>query len=460
MKKYANGEEVHNTGRSKTVAVVGLGYVGLPLALLADRKHYRVLGLDINEDKIKLLKRRVSPFHDERVARQLLDATIEFDTDETRLKEAEIIVICVPTPVYEDHVPNLEPLEGASRMIAPYLRRGSLVVIESTINPGVSEEIVLPILTKGSGLRAGEFHLSHCPERINPGDKVWTVDTIPRIVGSLEGKGLDKTIRFYESIIDAEIRPMRSLKEAEAVKIVENSFRDVNIAFANELAMSFDKLGIDVVNVIQGAATKPFSFLAHFPGCGVGGHCIPVDPYYLIDYGERNGFNHQFLSMARKINNEMPHFTVDLLEKSLGQRGLDLQGAKIAVLGLSYKANIDDTRESPSFEIIKELKKRGAAPVSYDPHALPFSDVKTLDEATLGASGIIVATAHKEFLGLNPEYLKRRGIEVLVDGRNCLKGEIFIAAGLSYAGIGRPLRFSNKGGTVIGNFGAFTTPSR
>ena len=445
MKKYQS-QLAASKGRKvqKTVAVVGLGYVGLPLALLAAKKGYRVIGVDINESKIKMLKGRVSPFKDDRVARQLVDTTIEFDSDDSRIKEADIVVICVPTPVFEDHAPNLEPLEGASRMVAEHLRRGMLVIVESTINPGVSEEIVLPALEKGSGLKAGEFFLSHCPERINPGDRIWTVDAIPRVVGSYDAKGLQKTVEFYESIIDADIKPMNSLKETEAVKVVENSFRDVNIAFANELAMSFDKLGIDVVNVIKAASTKPFSFLAHYPGCGVGGHCIPVDPYYLIDYGERNGFDHQFLSMARKINNQMPSFTVKLLEKALRMNGLEMQGTKIAVLGLAYKANIDDTRESPAFEIIKELRKKGAKTTSYDPHALAQSDAKTLDEATLGAGAIIIATSHREFLTISPSYLRFRSIDILIDGRNCLDGKAFTDAGISYAGIGRPMALPKR----------------
>ena len=387
--------------------------------------------------KIELLKKKKSPFRDEKVSHEFSHTEIEFTTSPVSVREADIIIVCVPTPVYDDHTPNLEPLESAAKSIAPYLRKGGLVVIESTINPGVSEDIVLPILKKGSGLRGGEFYLSHCPERINPGDTTWTLESIPRVVGSLTEDGLKKTIDFYESILKTPVRAMGSLKEAEAVKVVENSFRDVNIAFVNELAMSFDRLGIDVVNVIEGAATKPFSFMPHFPGSGVGGHCIPVDPYYLISYGKKNGFAHHFLSLARKINNYMPIFTVDLLDKELRGKEMRLAGSKVAVLGLSYKPNVDDTRESPSFEIIEILKSRGAHPVPYDPYAAQFSEAESLGEAVEGVVAVIIATAHKEFLSITPEYLLRKGVRVLIDGRNCLPKELFLTSPLSYAGIGR-----------------------
>lgn len=422
-----------------TVAIMGLGYVGLPLALLCARKGYRVIGIDHDADKIELLRNKVSPFHDKEITRELADTAIEFDTEPARVGEASIIILCVPTPVYPDYTPNLEPLTGAGMNIAPHIARGTLVIIESTINPGVSEDIMLPIFETGSGFTGGiEFELSHCPERINPGDPVWNLESIPRVVGSLTSQGLAQTVAFYESILNAAVNPMGSLKETEAVKVVENSFRDVNIAFVNELAMSFKKLGIDVMNVINGAATKPFSFMPHAPGCGVGGHCIPVDPYYLINYGKKNGFNHQFLAMARRINNHMPIFTIEIAEEALRTKGFTLRGAKIAILGLSYKPDVDDVRESPAHKIIEELTAKGAHPVSYDPYAITHSDVKNLDDALAGAAAVIVVTAHKKFLEeLNPDYLERHGVSVIVDGRNCLNKDHFLASNVLYTGIGR-----------------------
>ena len=256
-------------------------------------------------------------------------------------------------------------------------------------------------------------------------------------MGGFDEISLQKATEFYKSIISAEIKPMASLKEAEAVKIVENTFRDINIAFANELAMSFSKLGIDVVNVINGAATKPFAFLAHYPGCGVGGHCIPVDPYYLIEYARENGFDHDFLSLARRINSKMPEFTAELAVSGLNDKKFSINGAKVAVLGLAYKPEIGDYRESPSFKIIKHLERRGAKVVSFDPFVLHKSTVKTLEEAIAGAQVIIIATAHDAFKKLEPSYLSQNGVKVVVDGRNCLPKEKFIKAGIIYKGIGR-----------------------
>jgi len=340
--------------------------------------------------------------------------------------------------VYENHLPNLEPVKKACEHIAKFLQKGQLVILESTVNPGVSESIVLPILEKGSGLQGGvDFYLAHCPERINPGDKKWNVANINRVVGSLEEKGLKMAVDFYRSIISGEVNPMGSLKEAEAVKVVENSFRDINIAFVNELAMSFSRLDIDVVNVINGAATKPFSFMAHFPGCGVGGHCIPVDPYYLIDYAKKNGFNHDFLKLARRINNHMPEFTAEQVKRELSKKGISVQGAKVAVLGLAYKPEIDDYRESPSFKIIKYLQALGARVVSFDPFVIAKSAAKNLGEAVENAQAVVIATAHKAFKELKPEYLVKHGVKVVIDGRNCLQKDKFGAVGIVYKGIGR-----------------------
>lgn len=420
-----------------SVAIVGLGYVGLPLATLAARKGHRVVGIDISEKKVASINDGISPFFDEELSRQLQETKLRADTDFARVRDAEIIVVCVPTPVRDDHSPDLVPLEKACEGILPHLSQGSLVIIESTVNPGICDTVVLPIL-ESTGLKAGvDFELSHCPERVNPGDADWHVENIHRVAGSYTDRGLERTLAFYGSILTGSIRPMRSLKEAEAVKIVENTFRDINIAFVNELAMSFDKLGIDVVNVIDAASTKPFAFMPHYPSCGVGGHCIPVDPYYLIAEGRRNGFEHEFLSLARSINNRMPVFTVDLLERALQERGIALAGSRIAVLGLAYKGGIDDMRESPSHSIIAEIRTRNAKPIAYDPFVLHASDVQTLEEALAGAHGAIVATPHGVFKELTPALFRKSGVQVVIDGKNCLSKETFLDAGIAYRGIGR-----------------------
>ncbi len=426
------------TLNTKKMAIIGLGYVGLPLALLANRKGYEVVGVVRNPKKAAQINNKVVPFYDETLAKLLRKSSLIASTDYSDLKNASTIIICVPTPVHLDYTPDLEPVISATENIAKYLQKGQLVILESTVNPGVSDDVVLPILEEKSGLIAGkDFYLAHCPERINPGDTKWNVENINRVVGAFNQISLKKATAFYKSIIKGEVKQMHSLKEAEAVKVVENAFRDINIAFVNELAMSFSHLGIDVVHVIEGAATKPFSFMPHFPGAGVGGHCIPVDPYYLIEYAKKNGFYHEFLSLARRINNKMPHFTIEQLEQGLNEHKLAINGTRIAVLGLSYKANIDDDRESPSYEIIKLLKERGADVAIFDPYLINKSTEETLSAALKNTKAILIATAHTEFVNLTPAKLKRLGIKVIVDGRNCLPKEDFQKAGITYKGIGR-----------------------
>jgi len=430
--------ELVPASRSFSVAVVGLGYVGLPLALLAARKGHRVLGIDVSEKKVASIRGGVSPFYDEAITRHLTETKLDADTEFGRIRDAEIVIVCVPTPVRHDHSPDLDPLIGACEAIAPHLSTGSLIVIESTVNPGICDNIVIPTLEKASGLTAGkDFLVSHCPERVNPGDERWGVENINRVAGSLTPEGLEMTVEFYRSIVTGEVRPMGSLKEAEAVKIVENTFRDINIAFVNELAMSFDRMGIDIVNVIDAASTKPFAFMPHYPGCGVGGHCIPVDPYYLIEEGRRNGFDHEFLSLARKINNRMPIHTVDMLERLLAQDGEALQDSRIAVLGLAYKADIDDMRESPSHMIIDELAARHAQPIAFDPYVKNDAYAASLEDALEGARAAIIATPHRAFKMLTPNVFLDRGIRIVVDGKNCLPKQLFLDAGIAYKGIGR-----------------------
>ncbi len=423
---------------NKKLAVIGLGYVGLPLALLAVKKGYHVVGIDLNHAKVNSINHGESPFTDEKISEDLKNHKIYATTDFRELNDIKIMVICVPTPVYEDYMPNLEPVERAASTLGKFLKKGDLVILESTVNPGVTETFVLPILEKASGLKGGvDFHLSHCPERINPGDSNWDVENIPRVVGSLDEKGLLKTVKFYRNLINGEVRPMTSLKEAEAVKVVENTFRDVNIAFVNELAMSFSKLDIDVVNVIQGASTKPFAFLPHFPGCGVGGHCIPVDPYYLIEYAKQKGFQHNFLALARRINNQMPMFTVQRLIAGLEEEKINILNSNIAVLGLAYKADIGDYRESPALKMIEFLDGFGAIVRTYDPYVLDKSTHKNLEDVLTGVQAVIIATAHSEFKAITPEYIKTKGIKVLVDGRNALDKGNFVEVGINYKGIGR-----------------------
>ncbi|MFA6193589.1 MAG: nucleotide sugar dehydrogenase, partial [Parcubacteria group bacterium] len=244
-------------------------------------------------------------------------------------------------------------------------------------------------------------------------------------------------VKFYESILDAKIMPMKTIREAEAAKIIENSFRDVNIAFVNELAKSFDLMGIDIVNVIKGAATKPFAFMPHWPSRGVGGHCIPVDPYYLIEKAKENDFDHKFLRSARAINNSMPAYTVEILQEMLNQVEKSIKGTNIGVLGVSYKANVGDLRESPARKVIEILEKHGAKLHIFDPYLPEHSNAKNIDELLEKSEAVVLLTNHKEFLEIKPEKYKKNSIRSILDGMNCLDKEEFLKAGLIFKGIGR-----------------------
>jgi UDP-N-acetyl-D-glucosamine dehydrogenase len=422
------------------IAVVGLGYVGLPLALRADLRGMPVIGIDSDARHIEELRSRHAPaFLDEEDRGRVLSHGMDVAVDAAAVRNAEAAIICVPTPVSEDHMPDLRPLIAACAAVGTHLRPGTLVVVESTVNPGICDELVIPLLEKRSGLKVEkDFYFAYCPERINPGDERWNVNTIPRVLGGAGAESTRRAYLLYRSLIDAPVRLMANVKEAEAVKIMENSFRDINIAFVNELAMSFKKLDIDITHVIEGAATKPFGFMAHYPGCGVGGHCIPVDPYYLIAYAKRkNGFQHRFLEMARHINNDMPHYTVTLLETSLREKGKTLAGSRIALLGLAYKRDVPDLRESPALAIEKELTLKGAVVRTFDPFVPARSSVHAIEDALHNADAAVIATDHTMFRSLSPKDFALHNVDIVIDGRNCLRKESFQGKTIAYHGIGR-----------------------
>jgi len=421
----------------KTVCVIGLGYVGLPLAVRCVEKDYETYGLDMDKSKVDLINKGKSPIEEKFLDQYFPSIKPIATTDEKIIKKADIILVCVPTPVDALYNPDLSPVRGAIEMISRNLKKGALVVLESTVNPGVSEEEVAPIFASHKQRVGIDVHIAHCPERINPGDEKWNVTNIPRVIGAMDKKSLQIALNFYRSIVDGEIRPMKSIREAEACKVVENSFRDINIAFVNELAKSFDALGIDVTDVIKGASTKPFAFMPHFPSCGVGGHCIPVDPYYLIERAKQSGFDHKFLKIAREVNNSMPEYTVELLQDALNEIKLPMRGTDVGVLGISYKSNVDDVRESPYFKIIKHLKIHHANIFSFDPHILRLSDVKTLEAILKKSKAIIIVTGHREFRELNPKIFKKFGVKVIIDGANCLDKDAIKELGILYKGIGR-----------------------
>lgn len=426
---------------SKNVCVVGLGYVGLPLALLTREKGHQVTGLDINRETIEKLKQGLSPIKDKEIQDKLSlqnssGTKIRFTSDMSMLQSAEIIIVCVPTPVDAEHKPNLRHLKSACQTIAYNIKPGQLVIIESTIFPGTMQEIVLPFFQKPDFNIGSDFFLAHCPERLDPGNKIFNIGNIPRVVGGITENCALKAKKFYQTLISAPVIKLSNIKAVETTKVVENTFRDVNIALVNELAIAFDTMGIDVLEVIKGASTKPFAFMAHFPGCGVGGHCIPVDPYYLIEKSREQGFNPRFLSMARQINDDMPLYTVQKTRRSLQQIGIMFEKARIAILGVSYKAGVDDIRESPALRIIEELQKEVFKLDIFDPYTPNKSTVSDLDSALQSKDCAILATNHPEFKDIE-EKLSRHGIKVVIDGRNFLDKDKIIKLGMIYRGIGR-----------------------
>ncbi len=425
----------------KSVTIIGLGYVGLPLACLCAEKGHKVYGFDVDEDKVDSVNKNESPIEDGYVANKLksLKNKIHATTNPNEcVPNSDVVIVCVPTPVDRNNLPDLTAVMNATSTISKFVKHGTLLVIESTIYPGTIEEVILPILQKQKfNVNKNDLFVAHCPERIDPGNKKWTIDMLPRVVGSVTKEATKKAAEFYRSILNAEVFELSSVKAAEATKIMENTFRDVNIAFVNEMAQSFDKAGIDILEVIKGASTKPFAFMPHYPGAGVGGHCISQDPYYMIEKGRQLGFNHEFLKLAREINNNMPHYTVELLENELKKLKKSIKGAKVGVLGLAYKGNVDDTRESPAFEVINTLKTKGAEVFVFDPHVKTGSNVKNLDELLNKSDYIILVTDHNEFKKIELEKLKKNKVLAVIDGRNCLDKEKIKSMGILYHGIGR-----------------------
>jgi nucleotide sugar dehydrogenase len=438
--------------KGRKAVVVGIGYVGLPLAVLAQEKGWSVTGLDIDEEKVRQVNAGECPLRDdEELIEQFTRYPITATTDPAVAKDAKVIIIAVPTPITDNNLPDLTPLISAVENLLPYLHQDQALIIESTINPGVTDEVIIPLLQKRADLpldaittKQPALAIVHCPERINPGDTRWNVRNVRRVIGGYSEKGVAKALSFYHSVIEAEIKPMHSLREAEAVKILENTFRDINIAFINEMAQSFAKLDIDISHVIEGAATKPFAFLPHYPSCGVGGHCISVDPYYMIDRARRAGFDHKFLRLARHINNTMPHYTVELLEKGLQEQGLEIKNVKVSLMGLAYKKGIADIRNSPALVIRDELKKKAADVAIFDPFLPRLSTAESVHGALQGAVAVVIATDHPAIVKeLTAENLVREGIKLVIDGRNSLNADAIASQGIAYYGIGKsrqPLR--------------------
>lgn len=386
--------------KKESVSLIGLGYVGMPIAV-AFAKKVKVIGFDLNEAKIQLYKSGIDPTNE--VGNDVIKTTsVEFTSNEEDLRKAKFHIVAVPTPVNDDHTPDLSPVEGASRILGRNLTKGSIVVFESTVYPGVTEEVCAPILEKESGLKCGvDFKIGYSPERINPGDKVHRLETITKIVSGMDEESLEEIAKTYELVVDAGVYKAESIKVAEAAKVIENSQRDINIAFMNELSIIFNKMGIDTQSVLKAAGTK-WNFLKFFPGL-VGGHCIGVDPYYLTYKAEMLGYHSQIILSGRRINDDMGKYVAENLVKNLIKSGKSVKGAKVAILGFTFKENCPDTRNSKIFDIVKELREYSIEPVVADPvadseeaeklYGIKFTDISEIKDM----DGVILAVAHEEF---------------------------------------------------------------
>ncbi len=421
-----------------SLSLIGLGYVGLPIAV-AFAKKIQVVGFDVNADKIARYQAGKDPTRE--VGDEAIRATkVAFTADETKLREARFHIVAVPTPVHDDHTPDLSPVEGASRILGRNLQKGSIVVFESTVYPGVTEEVCVPILERESGLKCGvDFKIGYSPERINPGDRQHRLENIKKIVSGMDAETLEEVAKTYELVVAAGVHRAESIKVAEAAKVIENSQRDINIAFMNELSLIFNRMGIDTLSVLRAAGTK-WNFLNFRPGL-VGGHCIGVDPYYLTYKAERLGYHSQVILAGRRINDDMGKYVAENCVKGLIAADKPVIGAKVAILGFTFKENCPDTRNSKVFDIVKELREYGIEPLVADPQAdaaeakrLYGIDFAAMDSVK-GMDAVILAVAHSDFAAFTQEDLAAffgAGQRVLLDLKGLLDRAQCEAAGYRY----------------------------
>jgi len=407
--------------REAKLSLIGLGYVGMPIAVAFARK-VDVIGFDLNAEKIALYKNGIDPTREEGndvIAR----TTVEFTTDPAKLREARFHIVAVPTPVTPDHTPDLAPLETASRLLGRNLTKGSVVVFESTVYPGVTEDVCLPILEKESGLVCGrDFKVGYSPERINPGDREHRLANIRKIVSGMDAETLDCVADVYGLVVDAGVHRAESIRIAEAAKVIENCQRDINIAFMNELSIIFNRMGIDTKSVLEAAGTK-WNFLKFSPGL-VGGHCIGVDPYYLTYKAEKLGYHSQIILAGRRINDDMGKYVAENCVKNLIAAGKNVRDAKVAILGFTFKENCPDTRNTKVFDIVCELREYGIEPVIADPvadtqeaarhYGVKFTDIRDVTDM----DAVILAVAHAGFRSFTVSDMNRffaPGRKVLLD---------------------------------------------
>ena len=428
--------------KEEKLSLVGLGYVGMPIAVAFAAKGIDVVGFDLNSTKIELYKSGVDPTKE--VGDEAIKATtIDFTSDETKLKEAKFHIVAVPTPVNLDHTPDLTPVIGASEIVGRNLVKGSIVVYESTVYPGVTEDVCVPILEKESGLKCGvDFKVGYSPERINPGDKVHRLENIHKIVSGMDAESLEEIKNVYDLVIEVGTYPVSTIKTAEAVKVVENSQRDINIAFMNELAMVFDRMGIDTNEVVDGMNTK-WNALGFRPGL-VGGHCIGVDPYYFTYEAEKLGYHSQIILSGRKVNDGMGAFVADAAIKEMIKAGKSPKNSKVVILGLTFKENCPDTRNSKVDDIIKRMAEYDIKPLVVDPWASErdamheYGVTLTKYEDVKDADCVIVAVAHNEFKALSLDDIKKLfkacpdNEKVLLDVKGLYEVKELKNSGMSY----------------------------
>ncbi|MBQ8757703.1 MAG: nucleotide sugar dehydrogenase [Oscillospiraceae bacterium] len=431
--KIVKGEE--------KISLVGLGYVGMPIAVAFSRK-VKVIGFDLNSKKIALYKSGIDPTNE--VGNEAISAcAVDFTDDPARLQEAKFIIVAVPTPVNDDHTPDLTPVEGASRIIGRNLQKGSIVVYESTVYPGVTEDICVPILEQESGLKCGvDFKVGYSPERINPGDKVHRLETITKIVSGMDEETLEEVAKVYELVVEAGVHRAESIKVAEAAKVIENSQRDINIAFMNELSIIFNKMGIDTQSVLKAAGTK-WNFLKFFPGL-VGGHCIGVDPYYLTYKAEQLGYHSQIILSGRRINDDMGKYVAESVVKNLIRADVTIKQAKVAILGFTFKENCPDTRNTKIIDIYNELREYGITAQIADPtadadEAQRLYGVEFVDMAQIrDCDAVILAVAHDVFRNLTQKDFEKlfkagdNSTKVLADIKGLLDRKEYESAGYNY----------------------------
>ncbi len=433
-----------------TVCVIGLGRIGLPTATTFAQAGIPVIGADINPKVAQLINSGKCQFSDEPALENLVRKMVKekrlkaVSNVPSAVKQADVISICVPTPVDENKVPDYSMVKKACLDIAQTLRKGSLVVIESTVGPGTIENLVIPLLEKKTIMKAGtEFGVASCPERADPGKILQDMKKIPRIIGGIDRKSAEITAALYRAVLGVEVIKVSNPKTANAVKLTENLFRDVNIALVNEFSILYEKLGIDTIEVIQACSTK-YNFIPHYPGAGVGGPCLPQNPYYLITEGTKVGYIPYLVRMAREINDRMPEHVVTLVTKALNDVGKTVQTSKIALLGISYKPEIRDIQLTPMEKVFHYLENMGASIKIYDPFykgekVFGVKTTRTLNEALKEADCIVIGTAHKEFFNLNIAALSKlcNMPAGFVDARNVVPQHEVEKNGFAYRGVGR-----------------------